>query len=220
MTTLANRIRKRREELGMSQDELAKLMGYKSRSSINKIEMGVNDVTQSKIVSFANALKVSPGYLMGWEENTAEETPFFAPTVTDDTVTFPVIGDVAAGFDHFVSPDWSGDTVEIPVSYLKGRKQEEFMVLRVCGDSMYPLFLDNDKVLILKQSTLNRSGEIGAVLYNGDMVTLKKVEYVMGEDWLELVPLNPTYKPQRVEGEELENCRVLGIPKLLIRDYE
>ena len=37
---LYKRIRKRREELGMSQEELAKKMGYKSRSSINKIEMG------------------------------------------------------------------------------------------------------------------------------------------------------------------------------------
>ncbi|MBQ7792811.1 MAG: helix-turn-helix domain-containing protein [Clostridia bacterium] len=216
---LCDRIRSRREELGMSQDELAKKLGYKSRSSINKIEMGINDVTQSKIVAFADALSVSPGYLMGWEGDAAP-VKTVAPALTDDTVTFPVVGDVAAGYDHFASPDWSGDSVEIPRSYLKGRKPEEFMVLRVCGDSMYPLFFDNDKVLILRQTTLNRSGEIGAVLYDDDMITLKKVEYVMGEDWLELVPLNPNYKPQRIEGEDLEHCRVLGIPKLLIRDYE
>ena len=36
---IGQRIRKRREELNMSQDELARLMGYKSRSSINKIEL-------------------------------------------------------------------------------------------------------------------------------------------------------------------------------------
>lgn len=49
---LYKRIRKRREELGMSQEELAKKMGYKSRSSINKIEMGENDIPQSKIATF------------------------------------------------------------------------------------------------------------------------------------------------------------------------
>ena len=53
---LYKRIRKRREELGMSQEELAKKMGYKSRSSINKIEMGENDIPQSKIATFAKVL--------------------------------------------------------------------------------------------------------------------------------------------------------------------
>lgn len=43
-------------------------MGYKSRSSINKIETGENDIPQSKIVAFARALNTSPSYLMGWEE--------------------------------------------------------------------------------------------------------------------------------------------------------
>ena len=66
--TLYDRIRTRREELGMSQDELAKKLGYKSRSTIAKIESGENDITQSKIVAFAKALGVKPGFLMGWDE--------------------------------------------------------------------------------------------------------------------------------------------------------
>lgn len=68
------RIRTRREELGMSQDELAEKMGYKSRSTIAKIENGVNDVVQSNIVKFSNALNVSVAYLMGWEK-AVEEKP-------------------------------------------------------------------------------------------------------------------------------------------------
>ena len=67
MLELYKRIRQRREQLAMSQDELAKRLGYKSRSSINKIEKGENDIPQSKIVAFANALMVTPEYLMGWE---------------------------------------------------------------------------------------------------------------------------------------------------------
>ena len=66
---LYQRIRKRRGELGLSQEELAQKMGYKSRSSINKIEMGENDIPQSKIVQFARALNTTPAYLMGWEDN-------------------------------------------------------------------------------------------------------------------------------------------------------
>lgn len=61
------RIKMRREELNMSQDELAKRVGYKSRSSINKIESDGRGLPQKKIVSFANALDTTPAYLMGWE---------------------------------------------------------------------------------------------------------------------------------------------------------
>lgn len=62
---LYKRIRQRREELGMTQDELADLMKYKSRSSINKIELGKSDIPQSKIKAFATALKTTPEFLMG-----------------------------------------------------------------------------------------------------------------------------------------------------------
>lgn len=64
---LYKRIRNRREELGMTQDELAIMMGYKSRSSINKIELGKSDIPQSKIAAFAKALETTPEYLMGFD---------------------------------------------------------------------------------------------------------------------------------------------------------
>lgn len=69
--SVGNNIRKRREELNLTQEELAKLLGYKSKSTINKIEAEINDITQSKIEAFANALKTTPSKLMGWdiEEN-------------------------------------------------------------------------------------------------------------------------------------------------------
>lgn len=68
MSNIGNNIKERRESLGMSQDELAEKMGYKSRSTIAKIEKGVNDVTQTNIVKFAEILKTTPAYLMGWEK--------------------------------------------------------------------------------------------------------------------------------------------------------
>lgn len=66
--TIGSRIKQRRLELGLSQDELAKKCGYKSRSSVNKIELS-RDVPLSKVELFARALDVTPGFLMGWEEN-------------------------------------------------------------------------------------------------------------------------------------------------------
>lgn len=214
MDSLYINIKNRRIELGMSQEELAKKMGYISRSTIAKIESGTNDIPQSKIQAFAKALDTTPSFLMGWENDNLK-----SPEITTDTVTFPVIGSIAAGYDEIAVEDWSGETVEIPVSYLKGRKKEEFFVLSVHGDSMYPMYLDGDKVLILKQSTLNRSGDVGAILYDSENATLKKVEYVKGEDWLRLIPINPEHPPKTIKGTDLEECRVLGIPHLLIREF-
>lgn len=68
MLDLYVNIKKLREEQGMSQDELAELTGYTSRSSIAKIEKGLVDLPQTKIISFAKALNVSPSQLTGWNE--------------------------------------------------------------------------------------------------------------------------------------------------------
>lgn len=76
MLELYKRIKSRREELEMSQDELAKKLGYRSRSSINKIEKGENDIPQSKIVAFAQALNTTPEYLMGWDSKTNHQKKF------------------------------------------------------------------------------------------------------------------------------------------------
>ena len=65
---IGERIKYRREQLGLSQDELARRLGYKSRSSINKIENDASGLPQSKIVAIANALQTTPSYIMGWTE--------------------------------------------------------------------------------------------------------------------------------------------------------
>ena len=73
MSILNERIKQRREALGMSQAELAELLGYSDRSTIAKIEKGTNDITQSKIEAFAKVLHTTPAYLMGWENNSGEQ---------------------------------------------------------------------------------------------------------------------------------------------------
>lgn len=143
-----------------------------------------------------------------------------SPQITSDYTTFPVIGNVAAGYEHIAVEDWGGDVIDIPNSFLKGRQISDFFVLCVDGNSMFPTFQDGDKVLILKQPTLNYSGQVGAVIYDDEYATLKRVEYKQGEDWLNLVPINPTYPSKRVDGEDLEHCKIIGIPRLLIREIE
>lgn len=65
---IGDRIKYRRIELEMSQDELARRLGYKSRSSINKIERDASGLPQNKIADIAKALQTTPAYIMGWEE--------------------------------------------------------------------------------------------------------------------------------------------------------
>lgn len=83
MLQLYKNIKAKREELGISQDELAKLTGYTSRSSIAKIEKGTVDLPQTKIMLFAKALNTTPAYLMGWEEQKEAYSP---PTPIDKDV--------------------------------------------------------------------------------------------------------------------------------------
>jgi SOS-response transcriptional repressor LexA/transcriptional regulator with XRE-family HTH domain len=144
----------------------------------------------------------------------------FAPGITDDFVTFPVLGDVAAGYGHMAVEDWTGDRIDVPASWLHGRHPEDYFVLRVSGDSMYPIYQDGDLVLVLRQDTMDHSGQIGVVIYDDDKATLKRVEYVMGEDWMKLSPINPQYPPITITDERLEHCRVLGMPKYLVREIE
>ncbi len=81
---LATRVRMRREELGLSQEQLALRMGYSSRTSINKIENG-RPCSQKIIVRLADALNVSIPYLMGWEDEDASKEE--KPTAQGDGLT-------------------------------------------------------------------------------------------------------------------------------------
>lgn len=80
--TVGQRVKLRREELGLSQEELAKRIGYKSKTSINKIELDFRNLTQSKIKAIADALDTTPSYIMGWDEE-AEEAKKAAPSEED-----------------------------------------------------------------------------------------------------------------------------------------
>lgn len=213
--TRGERIRNLRKERNIPQAELARRVGI-SKQTLYKYETGiVTNIPSDTIEIIAKHLNTTPQNIMGWEDN----KNFKPPIISTDTVTFPVIGEIAAGYDNIALEDWSGETIEIPATYLNGHNRNEYFVLTVKGDSMYPLYVEGDKVLILKQTTLNYSGEVGAILYE-DFATLKKVEFVQGENWLKMIAINPNYPPRLIENEALEQCRVIGIPKLLVREID
>lgn len=83
MLTLYKNIRRLREQLGYTQQELAEITGYSDRTSIAKIESGKIDLPQSKIMTFANALKTTPSDLMGWSDEDIKLAKTLAPSIKD-----------------------------------------------------------------------------------------------------------------------------------------
>lgn len=65
MTNFGERVKARREQLGITQQELAEAVGYTHKSSINKIERGQIRGSVEQIAAFAKALKTSRAYLAG-----------------------------------------------------------------------------------------------------------------------------------------------------------
>ena len=79
--TIGEKVKEARLQKGWTQQELAEKLGYKSRSSINKIEVGDRDVPRKQIIEIAKALEVKPAYLMGWGDEPNKKS---APTETDE----------------------------------------------------------------------------------------------------------------------------------------
>ena len=143
-----------------------------NEGAISQYRAGKYKASQRSLDKLARALNVSIPWLMGadvpmTDEPTAPTLP--SPTITEDTVTFPVITSVAAHYDGVsIDESTTGEKIEVPRAYLKGRKAEDFCAMRVRGDSMYPAFQNGDIVLVLRQSTMNHSGEIGVISYGDD----------------------------------------------------
>ena len=206
MSTIGNRIRNRREELGLSQDELGKRLGYKSRSSINKIELDQRNLTQSKIKAIADALETTPSYIMGWDEPDQkfdeEKLKFFDNLFPITVKKFPLLGNIACG-----KPIFADEHFEAYVE--AGTNIHADFCLKAKGDSMIGARIyDGDIVFIRKQEMVN-NGEIAAVIID-DEATLKRVNYYPEKNLLILKAENSNYEDLVYTGEQLDHIIILG----------
>lgn len=192
MTSLYDNIRIRRESLGMTQEELANALGYKSRSTIAKIESGENDITQSKISAFAKALRTTPAALMGWDDGLI--TNLFPIPKT----RIPLIGTIAAG-----EPVLAVENIEEYIDLAECTNAD--FCLRVTGDSMIGAGIRHGDIVFIRRQPEVEDGEIAAVLID-DEATLKKV-YKFGEV-VQLRAENPKYEPIVLNGDR--TARILG----------
>lgn len=194
--SLGENIRAARERLNMTQDELAKKLGYKSRSSINKIESGENDIPQSKVIDFAKALDVTVMDLLG---PTAADAvpPGFLPL--PETERLPLVGQVACGTPILAEQNIT-EYVDVP------KVAHANFVLKCKGDSMAPRIQDGDLVYVRKQPMVE-NGELAAVRID-DEATLKRVYLAPGQMILQAE--NPAYAPMVYTGSQLEDVAIEG----------
>ena len=197
MKSVGERIREKRESLGMSQEELAKKLGYKSRSSINKIEADARNLTQSKIKSIADALQTTPSYIMGWDEPKDDIPLNIIPM--PEMRKIPRIGRIACG-DPITAEENIEEYDDSPSDW-----HADFSLLCV-GDSMSPKIEDGDIVAIRCQQQVH-NGEIAAVRI-GNEATLKMV--FLHQDYVELRPVNPAYPSIIRRLNEMEEIRIEG----------
>ena len=108
--SLGNNIKYARKAAGLTQEDIAREIGV-SKQTVQKYESGIiTTISSDKIEIIAKLLRTTPAKLMGWEDNTsAQSFKLFSPNVTDDVVTFPVLGSIAAGYNEMAIEDWSGE---------------------------------------------------------------------------------------------------------------
>ena len=202
----ANRLKELRRSHSLTQVEFARMFDV-ALATIAMWETSSRRPPAAKLLQIADHFRVSVDYLLGVEA-----------LKTEDILTLPVLAGVRAGFGVAIDQIASGAYQEIPRSIIGGRRPDDLMVLEVEGDSMSPKFLDGDRVLVMRQTSVD-SGDIAIVCYEDfENGTIKKILYETGCDYVDLIPLNPKYAPIRVQDEQLEGMRVIGKVIYLFRE--
>lgn len=208
--TMGERVKKARENKGYTQEELALKLGYKSRSSVNKIEKE-RDIPRSMIVKIAEILGVTPAYLMGWEEPEHKPAANAQKLPSEYIRMVPVFESVSAGFGVGAE----NAVIEfIPLFIQSDYEYEHTICVRVCGYSMHPQIQDGDLVQVLKQDTAE-TGDI-VVILDGDDAYVKR--FIRSKQGITLESFNPNYPPMRFSRVESDRLRIVGIVQRIIRD--
>ena len=207
-----NRLKELRLLHGKTQAQVAAWLLI-TQAAYSKYECGRAEPSIETLSILCEKYGVTLNYILGKDET---KNP---PNVydVDGLIQFEEIGTICAGFNGSINETPTGEIVDIPLSMISGGHKEDYFVLRVKGNSMYPKLIDGDKILCKRTDCVD-SGSLAVVLYDGECATVKKVHYVAGENWLELIPINPEYETKRISGADLEICRILGKVIKLIRD--
>lgn len=194
---LGEKIKKRRLELNMTLEEVGKIVGV-TKSTVMKWESGfIENMKRDKIALLAQALKVSPLWIMGWDDEN-EKT---------EVNSIPLLGTIAAGKPIFAEENIEG------YFRIDSSIKADF-ALKIKGDSMLGAGIFPGDIVFIRQQNTLENGEIGAILVE-DEATLKK--FYKEKNTIVLQSENDFYKPMIFTNG---NIKILGklVAVLNIRD--
>ena len=199
--TTGEKIKMLRVKKGMSQEELGKKVGVQ-KAAINKYEKGiVVNLKMSTISKLADALDVTPVYLMGIgeEQLPANAIPYRA------SYKAPIIGSIPAGYPAIALEDIEG-YVDIPYS-----DEENYFFLRVNGESMKNAGIHTGDLVLIRRQKCAEDGQIVAARVNGDEATLKRYKRQGGN--VLLLPENPEFDPRIVPEKDFlsGDAQIIGV---------
>lgn len=200
--TVGDRIRQVRQEQDVTQQELADYIGV-SKQAVYKYENNiVTNIPTDKVDAIAKRLKVSPAYLMGWEEKPEPKKPTIPPGFEPmpKMKKIPLIGSIACG-----EPITAEQNIEKMVDVPENIRCD--FSLTCHGDSMVDAGIHDKDVVYIRIQPEVENGEIAAVRIDGE-ATLKRVYYNPGT--LTLMPANPAYAPMVYTGSQLEEVHIEG----------
>lgn len=171
------------------------------KSAISQYLSGLYEAKQKSIFKLATALNVSEGWLMGLDVP-MEENIKKIDNLGNIVVPIPLIGTVKAGYDYLAEEYWEG-TVDLDK---KIADTGEFFALKIKGDSMIPIFFEDDIVIIKKQNDCENN-EVAVVIVNGNEGTLKKVRKT--DEGIILQPFNQAYSPVMYTNKEIKEIPIV-----------
>lgn len=197
--TIHKRLKDKRQESGMTLQEVADLVGV-SRQTIQRYESGnIKNIPSENVEKLADIYHTTPQQLYNWEVQREVEVPIqdLIPLVTKQ---LPLLGDIACG-EPILADEHHGEWVETTENI-----NADFCI-RCKGDSMVGARIyDGDIVFIKKQADVE-NGEIAAVLIE-DEATLKRVNK-NNKGFIFLMAENPDYAPIVIDLKE--NDRIVKI---------
>lgn len=183
-----------------------------SESLLSKYLSGNAVARQRKLSLLSDALDVNEVWLMGYD--VSMERNLKLDKLGNPIVEIPLLGTVKAGYDFLAQENWVG-TIEVDKKLAEGN---ELFALKVKGDSMYPIFIEDDIVIVKKQNDFE-AGDIVVAIINGDEATIKKGKKT--DNSILLQPFNSNYEPLIFTNEEIKTIPVtiIGIVKQLKREF-
>jgi repressor LexA len=137
----------------------------------------------------------------------AKVTPFRMP-VERETLTLPVMGEIAAGQPIEAYED-AAETLAVPASM---DAREDSYVLRVRGKSMIDALIDDGDFVIVQPQATARDGDIVVALLEDNGVTLKR--FFREEDRIRLQPANAEMEPIYASEVQIQG-KVVGVIRRL-----